>query len=211
MSDHTVFMNQALKAAQTAFNIGEVPVGCVLVKNYKVKSIGYNQTIETRNATRHAELIAIDSLLEYYKKKNKKKEMLLKDYTLYVTIEPCIMCAGALKLLGLTKCVYGASNSRFGACSTVFSIHNLGKKLNSEEMNNNNNNDDDDNYNCERTSLNTLHGDINDFEVIKGVCEEEAIMILKTFYKQENKLAPEIKRIKKNQETVTNQETNHQN
>nr|KAJ0205365.1 hypothetical protein LSAT_V11C500269730 [Lactuca sativa] len=86
-----------------AFDNLEVPVGCVIVMDGKVISCGRNQTNETRNATRHAEMEAIDVLLKEWKEKELTKHEVVKMFSncsLYVTCEPCIMCASALSFIG---------------------------------------------------------------------------------------------------------------
>ncbi|KAJ9537949.1 hypothetical protein OSB04_030682 [Centaurea solstitialis] len=120
------FMKLALEQAKIAFDSLEVPVGCVIVMDGKVISCGRNRTNETRNATRHAETDAIDVLLEQWKEKELTKaqvaEMFSKCY-LYVTCEPCIMCAAALSFLGIKEVYYGCANDKFGGCGSILSLH----------------------------------------------------------------------------------------
>lgn len=121
--DHK-FMQMALQEAQSALDESEVPVGCVFVYQNKVIARGRNATNRTLNGTRHAELVAIDDILLNNKDSvGYKNRDIFKDCVLYVTVEPCIMCAGALKLLNIGKVIYGCGNDRFGGNGNVASIH----------------------------------------------------------------------------------------
>ncbi|KAI7740167.1 hypothetical protein M8C21_020599 [Ambrosia artemisiifolia] len=124
--DVVAFMKLALEQAKIAFDGLEVPVGCVIVMDGKVISCGRNRTNKTRNATRHAEMEAIDVLLNQWKKlklsKAEVSEMFSKCY-LYVTCEPCIMCAAALSFLGIKEVYYGCANDKFGGCGSILSLH----------------------------------------------------------------------------------------
>ncbi len=104
--DH--FMKEALKEARKAFDIGEVPVGAVVVCNNKVIARAHNQTEKLTDATAHAEMIAITAAANFLGSKY------LTECTLYVTLEPCVMCAGALHWVQLMKLVYGASDVQRG-------------------------------------------------------------------------------------------------
>ncbi|ORX87812.1 tRNA specific adenosine deaminase [Anaeromyces robustus] len=112
------FMREALIQAEEAYDACEVPVGCVFVLDNEIIGKGRNRTNETKNGTRHAELEAIDMIL-----KNHSPEV-LKKCTLYVTVEPCIMCAAALRLMEIKKVYYGCSNERFGGCGSIYHLHN---------------------------------------------------------------------------------------
>lgn len=116
-------MRQALAQARFAAAGDEVPVGAVLVRNNTIIGAGHNQPIGAHDPTAHAEIVALRqaaALLGNYR---------LPDTTLYVTLEPCAMCAGALVLARVAKVVFGAGDSRNGACGSVFNI------LQSEELN----------------------------------------------------------------------------
>ncbi len=102
------FMQQALKEAQKAFKEDEVPIGAVVVCQNKIIGKGYNQVERLSDATAHAEMIAITAAENYLGNKY------LHDCTLYVTIEPCVMCAGAIAWTQLSKIVYGAPEEKFG-------------------------------------------------------------------------------------------------
>ena len=102
------FMQQALKEAQKALEEGEIPVGAVIVCNNQIISKGYNQTELLTDVTAHAEIIAITSASSYLNSKY------LNDCTLYVTLEPCNMCAGALFWSQIGRIVFGAPDEKRG-------------------------------------------------------------------------------------------------
>lgn len=102
------FMQQALKQAEQAFEEGEVPVGAVVVMNGKVIARGYNMTEKLKDPTAHAEMIALTSAFSFLGSKY------LPDATLYVTVEPCLMCAGALYWSKITRIVWGADDEKNG-------------------------------------------------------------------------------------------------
>ena len=103
--------------------IGEVPVGCILVYKDQIIGKGRNRVNETRNATRHAEMVAIDQVKHWCQKKDVMLKNVSAECTLYVTVEPCIMCSAALRILGISKVVYGCANERFGGCGSILNIH----------------------------------------------------------------------------------------
>lgn len=102
------FMNEALKEARKAFDDGEVPVGAVIVCQNKIIARAYNQTERLTDATAHAEMLAMTAAANYLGSKY------LTDCTLYVTLEPCVMCAGGLHWVQLSKIVFGASDIQRG-------------------------------------------------------------------------------------------------
>jgi len=102
------FMKEALKEAQKAFALDEVPVGAVIVANNKIIARAHNYTEHLNDVTAHAEMQAITSAA------NALGGKYLTDCTLYVTLEPCVMCAGALQWSQITKIVYGASDEKKG-------------------------------------------------------------------------------------------------
>ncbi len=102
------FMQQALKEAQKAFKEDEVPIGAVVVCQNKIIGKGYNQVERLSDATAHAEMIAITAAENFLDSKY------LQDCILYVTVEPCVMCAGAIAWTRLSKIVYGAPEEKFG-------------------------------------------------------------------------------------------------
>lgn len=122
--DHDMWMKHALTVAQKGLSQGEVPVGCILVFKGKLISEGHNEVNATLNATRHAELVAYDKLLSYCQAEDLNVTEVCHYLTLYVTVEPCIMCACALRLAGICHIVYGCGNERFGGCGSVLNVHN---------------------------------------------------------------------------------------
>ena len=122
LSDDEKWMCAALELAQEAFDAREVPVGCIFVKNDKKIAIGRNHVNETKNATRHAELVAIDEIILNAEKGVNVKDI-FQDVTLYVTVEPCIMCTAALRNVNIGRVVYGCGNDRFGGCGSVLDVH----------------------------------------------------------------------------------------
>jgi tRNA(adenine34) deaminase len=110
------FMQQALKEAERAFEANEVPVGAVAVYKNQVIGRGHNRTEHLQDPTAHAEIIAITAAA------NTLGTWRLEDVTVYTTIEPCIMCAGALVLARVKKIVFGARDEKFGGCGSIFNI-----------------------------------------------------------------------------------------
>ena len=102
------FMNEALKEAQKAFELGEVPVGAVVVNQNRIIARGHNMTQQLNDVTAHAEMIAITSASNYLGAKY------LVDCTLFVTLEPCVMCASALKWAQLNRLVFAATDPKEG-------------------------------------------------------------------------------------------------
>ena len=105
------FMKQALKEAYRAFDADEVPIGAVVVLNEKIIARGFNQVETLNDSTAHAEIIALTSAFNFLGSKY------LPDATIYVTIEPCTMCCGALYWSKIGKLVYGASDPKHGGLS----------------------------------------------------------------------------------------------
>ncbi|KAL7537773.1 hypothetical protein ACHAXR_008060 [Thalassiosira sp. AJA248-18] len=253
-SIRTYFMKQALHVAKEALAIGEVPVGCVIVlrdvsaiepsPNHPhsiqlgcnnshhlyntspsvIISHGANQVNATRDATRHAEMVAIDRMLtrgrssdqmklssdvicksahgknipSAYNSSEERKDddhwvngpsckdhwknsfgwgigrvfskEILSQCDLYVTCEPCIMCAAALSMIGINRVFFGCKNDRFGGCGSLLNLHNPDALPSMKH-----------------------HG----FEIHGGILEEEAIRLLRSFYDRENFHAPDNKRKRK--------------
>ena len=117
------FMNEALKEAEKAFAVDEVPVGCVIVHEGVIIGRGYNRTESLQDPTAHAEILAITAATENL------GTWRLSGCTVYSTIEPCAMCAGALVLARVERLVFGAPDPKFGACGSIFDIVQS-KKLN---------------------------------------------------------------------------------
>lgn len=101
-------MREALKEAQKAFDISEIPVGAVVVCKNRIIARAHNQTEKLTDATAHAEMLVVTAAANYLGSKY------LNECTLYVTLEPCVMCAGALHWVQLQKLVYGASDIQRG-------------------------------------------------------------------------------------------------
>ncbi|XP_039259743.2 tRNA-specific adenosine deaminase 2-like [Styela clava] len=163
------WLEMTFELAEIALKSGEVPVGCILVfNNEKVIGVGRNEVNETKNATRHAEAVAIDDAFKNIHNDTTSKEYkppkeIFKNCVLYVTVEPCIMCTGMLRCMGVPKVIYGCKNERFGGCGSVLNI-DLDEDLTS--------------------SLGPV------LECIGGIQSERSIKLLKDFYKQENPNAP---------------------
>jgi len=111
-----LYMSEALKEARKAFDADEVPVGAVVVYEGRVIARGHNQTELLKDPTAHAEMLALTAATNFLKSK------WLNDVSLYVTIEPCSMCAGALVLARIKNLYFGAKDPKTGACGSVFNI-----------------------------------------------------------------------------------------
>lgn len=110
------FMRMALSAAAQAKLAGEVPVGAVIVREGEVLAVGYNRPIGGHDPTAHAEITALRAASQ------KLGNYRLPGCTLYVTLEPCAMCAGAMMHARLARVVYGASDPKTGACGSVLDL-----------------------------------------------------------------------------------------
>uniref|UniRef100_A0A7S0DRB5 CMP/dCMP-type deaminase domain-containing protein n=1 Tax=Amorphochlora amoebiformis TaxID=1561963 RepID=A0A7S0DRB5_9EUKA len=168
-----IYMRQAVDAARAAIPEEEVAVGCIFVDSRTdvVLAATHNETNKTRNATRHCELVAIDKILEAERVRLRGKEEDVKRASdifshceLFVTVEPCIMCAAALRLVKIKRVVYGCANPRFGGTGSVLSLHDQ----------------------KQREGLG--------YECTGGLLAAEAIDLLKSFYARGNPNAPPAKR-----------------
>jgi tRNA(adenine34) deaminase len=110
------WMRLALKEAEKAFESGEVPVGAVVVHENRIIGRGYNQTEGLKDPTAHAEIIAIGAAASYL------QSWRLTDCSLYVTLEPCAMCAGAMVLARLDRLIFGPYDPKAGACGSLMNI-----------------------------------------------------------------------------------------
>jgi tRNA(adenine34) deaminase len=110
------YMRQALQLAEAAAQNGEVPVGAIVVKNGEVIGRGSNAPIGGHDPSAHAEIIALRQAAQHL------GNYRLVDCTLYVTLEPCAMCAGAMQHARIAKLVYGASDAKTGACGSVVNL-----------------------------------------------------------------------------------------
>jgi tRNA(adenine34) deaminase len=145
------YMRQALKEAQKAYDEGEVPIGAVIVMQDKIIARAYNQVEKLNDSTAHAEIIALTSAYNYLGAKY------LPEATLYVTIEPCLMCAGALYWSKIGKIVYAAEDEKNGYKKFLTpgsSPHGEGR--------------------------NPFHPKT---EIISGVCKDECAALIKEFFK----------------------------
>ena len=113
---HDVWMRRALNQAVAAFDQNEVPVGAVIVHNGRIIAEACNQRETLHDPTAHAEMIAITQAAEFL------GSWRLLDCTLYVTLEPCPMCAGAIVQARIPFVVYGATDPKAGACDSLFNI-----------------------------------------------------------------------------------------
>lgn len=164
------FMELALEQARFALENLEVPIGCVIVEDGRVIASGRNRPTETRNATRHAEMEAIDFLLDKWQKDGLDKIQVADHFSkcdLYVTCEPCIMCASALSILGIREVYYGCANDKFGGCGSILSLH----EFSSDKMSSN-------------------VSQVKGFKCTGGLMSSEAVALLRSFYDQGNPNAP---------------------
>ena len=159
------WMTEALKDAKEALDAGEVPVGCVFVYQNEIIGRGRNRVNETKNATRHAEMLAIEEVDNWCANDGLDRRRVFAEGVLYVTVEPCIMCAAALRIVGLYKVVYGCGNERFGGCGSVLNVGH-------------------DDIPCLGNALNCT----------RELFADKAIGLLKDFYMGENPNAPIPKR-----------------
>ncbi|KAH0872173.1 hypothetical protein HID58_069535, partial [Brassica napus] len=163
------YMGFALHQAKLALEALEVPVGCVITEDGKVIASGRNRTNETRNATRHAEMEAIDELVGPWRKDGLSPSQVAERFSkcvLYVTCEPCIMCASALSFLGIKEVYYGCANDKFGGCGSVLSLHLVSSDI----------------------SEKTQRG--KGYKCRGGIMADEAVSLFKCFYEQGNPNAP---------------------
>ncbi len=116
---HEELMRHALEAAHKALHLGEVPIGAILTKDEVIVATGFNQPIHTVDPTAHAELVAI---------RHAAKELgdyRLRGLTLYVTVEPCLMCIGAIVHARVSTLVYGAKEPKFGAVESIVDLESI--------------------------------------------------------------------------------------
>lgn len=137
-------------------------------------SSGSNKTNATRNATRHAEMEAIDVLLREWQSMGLDQPQVAEKFAgcdLYVTCEPCIMCATALSIIGIREVYFGCANDKFGGCGSIMSLHN-GAASSSDELSG--------------SQASTPKG----FKCTGGIMAEEAVALFRCFYEQGNPNAP---------------------
>jgi len=112
------FMKFAYREAEKAFDKGETPIGCVIISKNQIIAKSHNQIETLKDPTAHAEILAITSASAHLDSK------ILKGCSMYVTLEPCAMCAGAIVLSKLDKLFFGAFDPKSGACGSVINITN---------------------------------------------------------------------------------------
>ena len=112
----SVYMSQAISQAHNAWALGEVPVGALVVKDGQVIATGFNQPIGNHDPTAHAEIVALRAAAEIL------GNYRLPGCELYVTLEPCVMCAGAMMHARLARVVFGAPDPKTGACGSVVNL-----------------------------------------------------------------------------------------
>lgn len=117
MYEYEKFMHEALKEAYKAYEENEVPIGAIIVQENKIIGRGYNQVEKLQDSTAHAEMIAITSAASYL------KNWRLTNTILYTTVEPCLMCLGALFLSRIPILVYGTNDEKKGACGSLYQIN----------------------------------------------------------------------------------------
>lgn len=116
--EHSRWMKIALKEAEKAFDIGEVPVGCIIVFEKKIIAKAYNRIESLKDSTAHAEMMALTSAFSSLESK------VLNGCSMYVTLEPCSMCAGAIVLSKVENLYFGAYDNKAGGCGSVLNITN---------------------------------------------------------------------------------------
>lgn len=112
------YMKEAIKQAKKALNNNDVPIGAVIVKENKIIARAYNKKESLKNAIYHAEILAISKACK------KINSWRLDECTLYVTVEPCLMCAGAILQSRISKVVYGTKNTKFGYVNSIRTVLN---------------------------------------------------------------------------------------
>lgn len=119
LTEDEKFMKEALKEAMKAYKLGEVPIGCVIVREGKIIGRGYNRRNTDKNTLNHAELSAIR------KASKVAGDWRLEDCIIYVTLEPCQMCSGAIVQARFPKCVIGCMNPKAGCAGSILNILNM--------------------------------------------------------------------------------------
>ena len=119
LTEDEKFMKEALKEAMKAYKLGEVPIGCVIVREGIIIGRGYNRRNTDKNTLNHAELSAIR------KASKVAGDWRLEDCVIYVTLEPCQMCSGAIVQARFPKCVIGCMNPKAGCAGSILNILNM--------------------------------------------------------------------------------------
>jgi tRNA(adenine34) deaminase len=116
LDDNTRYMNMALKQAAQAYEAGEVPVGCIIVHEGRIIGKAHNQRETLQDPTAHAEVLAITQAADHM------KQWRLEDTRMYVTLEPCAMCAGAIILSRIPEVYFGAYDPKAGCCGSLMNL-----------------------------------------------------------------------------------------
>ena len=119
MTENEGFMKEAIRQAKKAEKLNEVPIGCVIVYDGKIIARGYNRRNTDKSTLAHAEIIAIKRASKVI------KDWRLEDCTLYVTLEPCQMCAGAIVQARIPRVVIGSMNSKAGCAGSIINLLNM--------------------------------------------------------------------------------------
>lgn len=120
-SNKNRFMEKAMEMAKVAISNEEIPVGCVIVLNNEIITSAHNETEMNNNASRHAEIVSIERATKHLNSKY------LSECDIYVTLEPCPMCAAAIVLSKFRNVYFGAYDLQFGACGSVYDITGDGR------------------------------------------------------------------------------------
>ena len=216
-------MQAALEEARCALTAREVPVGCTFVcgRTGELLASGRNRMTERCNATSHAELLAASFILSSAPTPEEGRAR-LRESTLYVTVEPCVMCAAAMLSLGIKRIVFGCFNENFGGCGTVLSVHRgvaeclgsggLASSSSSSSSSSlssvvtSSTSSSSSTLSIASTSSSVSSTEITSvssppviplptrppppLEVVGGICEKEAIDLLRAFYRAPNPKAP---------------------
>ncbi|MGN1204499.1 MAG: tRNA adenosine(34) deaminase TadA [Lachnospiraceae bacterium] len=119
MEEHEKYMKEAIRLAKKAYRLGEVPIGCVIVYQDKIIGRGYNRRKTDKNTLSHAEIIAIRKASKFI------GDWRLEDCRLYVTLEPCQMCAGAIVQARIPEVYIGCMNPKAGCAGSILNILNM--------------------------------------------------------------------------------------
>ncbi|HBN56736.1 MAG TPA: tRNA adenosine(34) deaminase TadA [Lachnospiraceae bacterium] len=119
MTEDEKYMKEAIRQANKAWKLGEVPIGCVIVKDGRIIARGYNRRNTDKNTLAHAELLAIR------KASRVLGDWRLEECTMYITLEPCQMCAGAIVQARITRVVIGSRNPKAGCAGSVLNLLNV--------------------------------------------------------------------------------------
>ncbi|OOO00653.1 MAG: tRNA-specific adenosine deaminase [Epulopiscium sp. Nele67-Bin004] len=156
MSQHMLFMQEAIIEATKAYELDETPIGAIIVHNNKIIGRGHNRRNTDKNALAHAEVLAIDEACKNI------GDWRLEECVIYITLEPCPMCAGAIIQARIPTVVYGASSPKSGFGGSIINV------LEMELLN----------HRC---------------EVVRDVCADECISLLKSYFKNMRKKTQENK------------------